>query len=601
MDVASRDRGDVVWLDREDYAHLRRAAATYRKELVVRLGAEASLQPSEMTRITPGDLSKYDYDGTTHTFLSVPGGSDGGREVYLRADIERDLRRYVRSNDVAPDERVIDVTPRRVQMLVAAVAERAAAETGNTDFERVSSDDLRRYFARTLLVEEGVNPMVVMSVGGWERLASLRQYFETPTRDEVVEELARRHPTAVVDNGRPADAGVPDAGAGDDRVEAVVRAADAVVDALGDASTREAIERVACERLAADAYEFAWVGEVATDRLAPSAWAGVDESALRSHASDGGGVTPEDVDRAVRSGDVVVSWDVRTAPEPGGAEHRSLAVVPLTHGESSYGALVVCSDRPEAFGETEQTLLATLGRQVAAAVAVVEWQRLVLADAVVELEFRITDRRSFLVDASADLGCRFGLGGVVPAEEGALLYFVTMTGASPGDLIERAADATAVDDVRLVRNFEDRSLLEVVLTGASPAVTLVESGGSVRELVVEDGEERVTAEFAPDVDVRTVVDAVGRAFPASDLVAKREIERPVETSVGFRRALEDRLTERQLSVLRAAYLAGYFEWPRGSTAEELADSMGVSSPTLHNHLRKAQQKLLTAFFDGDVG
>ena len=57
-----------------------------------------------------------------------------------------------------------------------------------------------------------------------------------------------------------------------------------------------------------------------------------------------------------------------------------------------------------------------------------------------------------------------------------------------------------------------------------------------------------------------------------------------------------------------AYHAGYFEWPRGSTAEELADSMDVSSPTLHNHLRRAQQKLLSAFFDeqeardrGEVG
>ena len=49
-------------------------------------------------------------------------------------------------------------------------------------------------------------------------------------------------------------------------------------------------------------------------------------------------------------------------------------------------------------------------------------------------------------------------------------------------------------------------------------------------------------------------------------------------------------------MLQAAYHSGYFEWPRGTTAEELADSLGVSAPTLHNHLRKAQGKLLTAFF-----
>ncbi|WP_157837766.1 helix-turn-helix domain-containing protein, partial [Haloferax sp. ATB1] len=39
--------------------------------------------------------------------------------------------------------------------------------------------------------------------------------------------------------------------------------------------------------------------------------------------------------------------------------------------------------------------------------------------------------------------------------------------------------------------------------------------------------------------------------------------------------------------------------PRGSTAEDLADSIDISSPTLHQHLRTAQQKLMTAFFDDD--
>ena len=99
--------------------------------------------------------------------------------------------------------------------------------------------------------------------------------------------------------------------------------------------------------------------------------------------------------------------------------------------------------------------------------------------------------------------------------------------------------------------------------------------------------------------MRAVFDGFQSPFPGSSLFSKQEVQRPVQTTDGFRRSLEDDLTEKQQSVLRAAYLAGYFEWPRGSTAEELADSIGVSSPTLHNHLRKAQQKVLTAFFDDE--
>ena len=117
------------------------------------------------------------------------------------------------------------------------------------------------------------------------------------------------------------------------------------------------------------------------------------------------------------------------------------------------------------------------------------------------------------------------------------------------------------------------------------------------DLHIEDGTARLVAEFAPNVDVRTLVEALNGQYPGIELRSKREVTPTEQSPTGFRESMDDRLTEKQQSVLRAAYHAGYFEWPRGSTAEELADSMDVSSPTLHNHLRRAQQKLLSAFFD----
>ncbi|MFC7046301.1 helix-turn-helix domain-containing protein [Halobacteriaceae archaeon GCM10025711] len=60
------------------------------------------------------------------------------------------------------------------------------------------------------------------------------------------------------------------------------------------------------------------------------------------------------------------------------------------------------------------------------------------------------------------------------------------------------------------------------------------------------------------------------------------------------------LTDRQRAALEAAYFSGYFDWPRGSTAEEIADSLGISSPTFHQHFRKAERKLLESILaDGD--
>jgi hypothetical protein len=52
-------------------------------------------------------------------------------------------------------------------------------------------------------------------------------------------------------------------------------------------------------------------------------------------------------------------------------------------------------------------------------------------------------------------------------------------------------------------------------------------------------------------------------------------------------------------VLRTGYLAGYFDWPRRSTAEEVADTMDISSATLHGHVRKSLRELLDVFFTDD--
>lgn len=50
------------------------------------------------------------------------------------------------------------------------------------------------------------------------------------------------------------------------------------------------------------------------------------------------------------------------------------------------------------------------------------------------------------------------------------------------------------------------------------------------------------------------------------------------TQDAFDARLLDGLTERQLEVLRTAYLSGYFSWPRESSADACADALGISQP-----------------------
>jgi len=53
------------------------------------------------------------------------------------------------------------------------------------------------------------------------------------------------------------------------------------------------------------------------------------------------------------------------------------------------------------------------------------------------------------------------------------------------------------------------------------------------------------------------------------------------------------VTERQLAALRLALESGYYEQPRKTSLRELADQTAVARSTYEEHLRKAENKLLT--------
>jgi integrase len=126
----------------------------------------------------------------------VPRGKDtsgnGGkpRDAYLPASVERALQQFQNAENIAPRDPFIDLTERGVRAAVKRTAEAAADETGNDDFRHVSSHDLRRRFAQRLLVDEAMNPRVVMQVGGWSSFQAIEPYLNAPTEDVVDEAFA---------------------------------------------------------------------------------------------------------------------------------------------------------------------------------------------------------------------------------------------------------------------------------------------------------------------------------------------------------------------------------------------------------------------------
>jgi predicted DNA binding protein len=91
-----------------------------------------------------------------------------------------------------------------------------------------------------------------------------------------------------------------------------------------------------------------------------------------------------------------------------------------------------------------------------------------------------------------------------------------------------------------------------------------------------------------------VIDAVEDAYPPAELLRRQQVARDDGDVGETGRVIEGDLTDRQRAAIEAAYHAGFFEWPRDASGEELAASFGISPSTFHQHLRTAERKVLDA-------
>ncbi|GGM69277.1 integrase [Halarchaeum rubridurum] len=180
------------WLTPAEYERLEAAASSYRDALIIRLGGEVGLRSFEIPQVRPADV--HHVDGVAR--LRVREGKDttgsGGkpRDAYLPDSVESDLLRYANVEGIERDESIVDLTPRSVQRVVSRTAERVGDEIGDEDWQKVSSHDLRRYYAQTLLVRKSMNPRVVMDVGGWSSFSAIEPYLNAPTDEVINEEFA---------------------------------------------------------------------------------------------------------------------------------------------------------------------------------------------------------------------------------------------------------------------------------------------------------------------------------------------------------------------------------------------------------------------------
>ncbi len=193
----NRDGSWNVWMSREEYRALPRAAESFEREVAIRLMGDCGLRAHEVLDVEPGHISRMS-DGR-HYELEVVGGKDTTgeydqakhRETWLPIEVESLINRYIQSEGINQDEPLVDVSKRTVQNWVEWAAEAAAEEMNDSDYNRVSSHDLRRAWANHLLVEENVSPRIVMALGGWSSYDAIEPYLAAPTESNIIESMRR--------------------------------------------------------------------------------------------------------------------------------------------------------------------------------------------------------------------------------------------------------------------------------------------------------------------------------------------------------------------------------------------------------------------------
>lgn len=377
-----------------------------------------------------------------------------------------------------------------------------------------------------------------------------------------------------------------------------------VIQAVTHAATREGIEEVTCERLAeCELYQSVWMGRNEFgDEIEPTAGIGTSEDFLEVVADLNDLEWRRPAHVALETGEVQVFQHVSQADVPEAAKEaadrfdiRSGIAVPLVHRERVEGVLGIYSTRPEAFNDREREALRRLGYAVAFAIDAIQTERLVHADTATELQFRTTAPEGLLAALSerADGACYREWS--TRTESGNYRHYVTAEGLDPEDALTFLADRNTVESADHVGTVDDRDVFELVTTD-SLARRLLKVGATTTDVVAEDGEATVVTEIPGDVDTRPIVEAAEEMYD-TELVSKRTVDRPVRTADEFHDPVVASLTDRQEAALRHAYLRGYFSWPRDATAEEIADTMDVSSPTLHYHLRQAEQALVESYLE----
>jgi PAS domain S-box-containing protein len=188
---------------------------------------------------------------------------------------------------------------------------------------------------------------------------------------------------------------------------------------------------------------------------------------------------------------------------------------------------------------------------------------------------------------------RIDVDSVVTLPDGTAVQYMGTSDLPANQFVTAVEEVPHYLDARLLSSIDGYNRIEAHAEPTTVSSVFPSLGGRARAVIIDRNEVRFCGELPGDVDPRLAADGIREFHPEIELVSEELVYSPHL----LYDVVADALTERQLAVLDAAYFGGYFNTPRTSTGDELADRFGVTRQTFNQHLRKAQRTVFRHLFE----
>ena len=364
----------------------------------------------------------------------------------------------------------------------------------------------------------------------------------------------------------------------------------AIAESIIQSDSRDALEAAVAERFGDQPdIEAAWLGRYnpSTGLLRPVAGKNRPAEGI---SVPGDGSSP--LSRMVESGSVEVVTESE-AYFSDQAAVAATALIPLKYRGTLYGVLAVATSQPDLFDDRETVVMEAVGQAAGAAINALERVSLSEAETVIETRLEIADPTMPLVELAETLSTEITADGQITLSDGDPTLLLTLGEVPAGavaDVVSRTGDLTLIGG-------SERTVLEWTVPDGPLSTALLEDAVRLDGVSVTSTSARLRFAAASEHMANTVVGRFRDGYEGVELLAFRERTASEETGTAFRDSVTDQLTDRQLEVLQKAHVSGFFEWPRGVEGESLAAAMDIHPSTFHQHLRAAERKLISAYFD----